>query len=504
MAKNFSCNVIVLYFLLFSSYRIVAQSLPENPEIYEFSGTMKFLSSEVLHGREAGSENALVAADFLAAVLQSYGLKPAGDNTTGGLSYFQEFEVVSYKTHSASLSLIQGEKHLDLTDSIDFKAVPFPDAIAAKGEVVFAGYGIDDAQTGIDNFAQLNLEGKIVMVLDNFPGCHDTLSPSWKNYARFKSQEDSLLLAKMDHAASAGAVAMVLLSRDTLEKKDYYTDADHFILPDPPDIPIPLFRLTIEGFDKLTGFSGMDVDKYEKTAAENPAAIVPAYPSLHARMLAKTDRDTLKAYNVLGLIPGKDPERSIIVGAHYDHLGQRGDSIYSGADDNASGTAGVLALAKNWAESRVVPAYNLIFAFWSAEEKGMLGSTFYVIHNQLNTSNTLDYLNFDMISRKDDTDSTQISIGMLTGTDGIEKMAVAENEKLPHPFRLDLWHTSGHGGSDYVAFVKQKIPVMSFFSGFTDDYHTPRDVFERTDRERMKMILQLANQCLIRLALPVE
>jgi hypothetical protein len=332
--RSLCYKFLVLAYFFISVCRLFAQSVPENPEIHEFAGPMRFLSSEMLRGRETGTESAGIAAGYLAACLQSYGLQPAGDKTSGERSFFQKFNIISYKTDSDSLIFTLGENQLKLSDSPDFSAVI----------------------------------------------------------------------------------------------------------------------------------------------------------------------GTLEAVNVLAMIPGRDTGRSIIVGAHYDHLGQRGDSIYFGADDNASGTAGVLTMAKNWAESGFIPSCNLVFAFWSAEEKGMLGSTFYVINNQLDTSNTAVYLNFDMISRKDVTDSTQISIGLLTGTNEIEKMAIEENAKLPQPFRLDLWHTSGDGGSDYVAFAKKGIPLMTFFSGFSNDYHTPGDIFETTDLFRMKTILQLANQCLIRLA----
>jgi Zn-dependent M28 family amino/carboxypeptidase len=209
-----------------------------------------------------------------------------------------------------------------------------------------------------------------------------------------------------------------------------------------------------------------------------------------------------EAYNVLGMIPGRDSSRSIYIGAHYDHLGRHGDTIYYGADDNASGTAGLLALARNWAESGTVPAYNLIFAFWSAEEKGMLGSTYHVSANHLDTNAVVACLNLDMISRRYDTNSVMISIGLLEGADDFEQMAVEENSKLTSPFSLDIWFTDGDGGSDYVAFAKRGIPVMSFFSGYHADYHTPGDVYERTEPEKMELILQLVNQCLIRLALP--
>jgi len=504
MLRNFSHKLLVFIFCSASGYGLFAQSLPENPDIHEFSGPMQFLSSEMLHGRETGTESAGIAAHFMAASIQSYGLQPAGDKSSGKPGFLEKFEVIRYETDSAKLVFFQGKNQLDLIDRIDFKADPYLNDISAGGQMVFAGYGIVDEQTRKDDFAGLDLDEKIVLVLDRLPGWSDTLSSSWKIFRRFGNEEDSLLLTKLQHAAAGGASAMVLIGRGASGEEEYYTDAGHYIKVDPPASTIPLFRLTESGYDKLVGFLGFDVASYEKKAAINPEIPLLKLPSSEARMLAKTNSQDLEAFNVLGLIRGRDTSRSIVVGAHYDHLGQRGDSIYYGADDNASGTAGVLSLAKNWSESSSAPAYNLIFAFWSAEEKGMLGSTFHVINDQLNNTNTVAYLNFDMISRKDATDSTQISIGLLTGTDEIERMAVEENAKLPLPFRLDLWHTNGQGGSDYVPFAKRKIPVMSFFSGYHKDYHTPRDVFEKTDPNRMKSILQLGNQCLIRLALTGE
>jgi hypothetical protein len=494
---------LVLILIQVFVFQLVAQSVPENPEAWEFSSTLKYLSSETFHGREAGTDDAREVAELLADSLRAYGLQPSGDMILTHAGYFEPFELFRYESDSVALSFFHGKDTLRLISSIDYQAVSFLKDVSANAGIAFAGYGLEDQETGIINYNNKDLEGKIVLLLDGFPGCRDTLSNSWKKYKRFNDQDDSLLLAKLDHSAAAGAVAAVLITKDTISLESY-RDADYFVRPEPPEAKIPLFRLYLDGSRKLTAFLGRDLPSYEKNAAENPATPIPVIDNCGAEMSSKSHTSKLEAYNVLGKIKGKDTTRSIVIGAHYDHLGRRGDTIYYGADDNASGTAGVLSLAKNWAKSRILPSYNLVFAFWSAEEKGMLGSIYHVHHAKLNDTNTVACLNFDMISRKDATDSTQVSVGLLSGSDGIARMAREENDRLAQPFHLDVWYTSGHGGSDYVAFAKRKIPVMSFFSGFHDDYHTPRDVYKKTDPYRMRMILQLGNQCLIRLALPVE
>lgn len=207
----------------------------------------------------------------------------------------------------------------------------------------------------------------------------------------------------------------------------------------------------------------------------------------------KTEK--LLVRNVLGFIPGKDTTKNIIVGAHYDHLGIRNGNIYNGADDNASGTAGMLALSKYRKESGVKPAYNLVFAAWTAEEKGLLGSSYYVAHNLVNPGNTLLTFNFDMISRSAPEDSSHlvVSVGTVKGSDNLKSLANRNNQLLNRPFNLDLWECSEHGGSDYAPFAGRKIPVMTFFSGFHDDYHTTRDIAPKADLNKMQNILKLAN-----------
>ncbi len=198
------------------------------------------------------------------------------------------------------------------------------------------------------------------------------------------------------------------------------------------------------------------------------------------------------------MVKGVDTTKYIVVAAHYDHLGRRGNAIYSGADDNASGIAGILSLAKYWSSRTSKPAYNIVFAAWTAEEKGMLGSRYFVQNFPNVKQDVLLNINFDMISRPDtnDVENKMLSIGLLKGRKNLRDITEQNNARLNKPFILDLWETDGNGGSDYIAFAEHYIPVIAFFSGMHEDYHLPLDTKEKIDIDRMVRIVTLANSSL--------
>jgi Zn-dependent M28 family amino/carboxypeptidase len=181
--------------------------------------------------------------------------------------------------------------------------------------------------------------------------------------------------------------------------------------------------------------------------------------------------------NVLGMIRGSDTTRNIIVGGHYDHLGVRKGLIYSGADDNASGVAGILALAKVWADHTQKPSCNIIFAAWIGEEKGKLGSTYFAQHSPIVPDRLSLVINLDMISRSapEDTARRQLAIGTLTVNEDLRNLAKACNSQLENPLTLDLWDVTGHSGSDYGPFAAQKVPIITFHAGFHEDYQDGKD-----------------------------
>ncbi|HBC77220.1 MAG TPA: hypothetical protein DEO60_01215 [Bacteroidales bacterium] len=206
--------------------------------------------------------------------------------------------------------------------------------------------------------------------------------------------------------------------------------------------------------------------------------------------------DTLPVRNVIGIIPGNDTSKSIVIGAHYDHLGMRNGLIFYGADDNASGVAGMLSLAKKWVSSGEKPQYNLIFCAWTAEEKGQLGSSYFVRNMGTKTGKVLICFNMDMISRSapEDTTGRQISIGTLPFSEDLRLMAKEINLRFERPFEFDLWDVTGHTGSDYRFFSEAGIPVMTFFSGYNSDYHTTADTSDKIDLRKMSDILILVDE----------
>lgn len=206
----------------------------------------------------------------------------------------------------------------------------------------------------------------------------------------------------------------------------------------------------------------------------------------------------VKLRSVLGVLYGTDTTRSIIIGAHYDHLGIRYGNIYNGADDNASGVSGLIALAGVWSSNSEKPPCNIIFASWTAEEKGEIGSQFFLQNLITRPGRILFSLNMDMISRSAPEDSAHriISVGTLPESDNLRQIVREANQKLKSPFELDLWDVRGHYGSDYAYFAQRQIPVMTFFSGFNKDYHTPKDTNEKVDLQKMSDILELVNDCI--------
>jgi Zn-dependent M28 family amino/carboxypeptidase len=261
---------------------------------------------------------------------------------------------------------------------------------------------------------------------------------------------------------------------------------------------IPTFRLGTSATTQLIAGTGLNLSEFEKKTAKTalPSSIILKDKLIHFSVIVKTE--SLLVRNILGMIPGKDTTKYIILGGHYDHLGTHNGQIFNGSDDNASGASGLLALAKVWMESGVKPACNLIFASWSAEEKGLLGSQYFVQEMKINPKDIKLYINMDMISRSviEDTSRRQLSIGTRTTDKYIRDLAQKTNTTIHPPFVLDLWDVTGHSGSDYASFTARNIPIMTFNTGLHNDYHTPRDISATADLAKMGDVLKVVNESL--------
>jgi hypothetical protein len=495
----------------------------EGIEIKDFSGTLHFLSSDWMEGREAGTRGAALAAGYIGSEMESYGLMPFGDATDSlkfpgaksqARNYFQQFILDQIRLDTSELRFSIGATYTGTKDQLlpgkDFNVNCGTEWLDLHSFLVFAGYGIYAPGNGINDYSGIDVRNKIVVVLKGYPGYNDSTSIRGKLFSNESLKETASLETKCKVAKYLGASAFVevipwsettnvarkIIDIETTEPG--YAD-DLYILPgDTAARLIPCFQMTLSGSRKLFENSGIDLDKYEKTAASGLQDQGVRVMTIKGSITLKINVKKMVAYNILGMIPGKNPSRYVVIGAHYDHLGLREGNIYHGSDDNASGVSAMLALAKYWSNRQQQPPCNLLFASWTAEEKGLLGSDYFVHHLQCPTGAILLDINMDMVSRSapEDTARLILSVGTVKDSDPLKELVRSKNAKRPHPFKLDLWDATGHTGSDYASFASVNVPVMTFFSGFHDDYHTPGDVFSKADLNKMAGITSLVNSCL--------
>ena len=449
-------------------------------------------------------------------MMQLYGLVPYGDPastgtsgmpTASGRTWFQAFRALRCTVESSSMSLIRESPEGKISDlfvgGTDFKTDPIPGSMEGEASMVFAGYGIEAPSKGYDDYKGIDVKNKVVVILDGYPGRSDTTSPAAGKLGRWFGNDFASWKKKMKTALRHGAIAVVMIDpalldnplRTPVPDEDDYGDPRHYLPGDTSYITIPCFIPEINTICKIVEGTGIDVIQFEKKAAQQ---VTPASAPIPGKKLGFTVRirtETLVARNVIGMIRGVDSTRNIIIGGHYDHLGIKQGEIYNGADDNASGVAGTLAIAGKWANLSAKPACNLIFAAWTGEERGKLGSTWFATHTPIVPRHVSLVVNMDMISRSEteDTARTGLSIGTMTSGRDLRELAKKVNSTLARPFVLDLWDVTNASGSDYRPFADRNIPIITFHAGFHPEYHTQLDDFSRIDTDKMARVLSLVN-----------
>jgi hypothetical protein len=505
----------------------VAETKLQAPQVNDFKPIYQFLASPWMEGRESFEKGGFLAADFISLMMNEYGLIPAGNfknpklkGTKDG-SYFQDFQIISFRVVNSSLSV---QRHTKGSPSIirylpqtDYALAAFPDNIQFQGPMVFAGYGITSAETGYDDYKGLDVRNKMVVVLDGYPGYKDTTSVAWKKSGTRIPDLYEARKIKHSIAGKNGAIALIVITEGEIDfipanselasiptmdneinKEEVYHDNDYLLPQDISNAGIPIFLAGgKKGMEILSG-SGINAEDFERKSAQLHTSSGPVKDKSVEFSIA-VERKPLLVRNVIGMIQGKDTGKCIILGAHYDHLGKRNDDIFYGADDNASGTAGLLALAKMWNAANIKPACNILFAAWTAEEKGLLGSRYFATTLADKDQDILLYLNMDMISRSESDDSIQnrLSIGIRQIDKNLAELARIQNTGLKIPFELDLWDVTGRSGSDYGSFLNLNIPVMTFNSGLHNDYHTSADAVAKADFKKMEKVLNLVHICIL-------
>lgn len=432
-----------------------------------------YLASDELEGRGTGQPGIDLAAEYIAKELEAAGVKPAGDNGT----FFQNFtlKLKSRIGDDTKLTYAVNNRRTYRTAAPgeDYTPLPFSDNGPFSGEVVFAGYGIEDEDLDYDDFKGLDLEGKVVLVLRRAPK-FDDFSPRAMSF-----------MAKAQAAAARDATAVLVVNPIDDEDGDKLYSMDSggagrrggFNFGG-NSIPIMHIRQGLaDTLLKAGGLGGLAEVQKKIETGEKPASAL--LKGVRVKGNCKVEPVDSPVRNVVGMIPGTGPQKDeiIIIGGHYDHLGIRnkGDAkfnplkdISNGADDNGSGTTGVMMLARAYAKQP--PNRSMLVMLYTAEEIGLLGSQHFAKTptEGIDLKKCVAMLNFDMIGRLKD---NKLEVGgMRTGNfqDTIHKLAE------PYGFRI-IDGGGGRGPSDHTSFYNKNIPVLFFFTGIHKQYHQPED-----------------------------
>jgi aminopeptidase YwaD len=476
---------IILVFSAWSliiSTTLLAQSTPQITAA-EIAKHIKYLASDQLEGRGSGSKGAEAAAQYIANEFRSYGLKPIGDQGT----YYQNFDFVAgIKLGDVNnLSFRVASSTVMASVDKDFRPLGFSSSDTFEGGIVFVGYGISDSAKKYNDYAGVDVQGKAVMVLRNAPP-----SDSTKDLGQYAG-----LRYKASKAREFGAKALIVVTgpedsdTDELMKLTYDNATGNAGLP-----AINVTRGTV---DKLLGSVHTSVKDLQKAINQTKMPRSMSLPGVSVRLSTdlKEIRKTTK--NVVGLLEGNDPslkDQLIVIGAHYDHLGMGGEgsgslkpdtvAIHHGADDNASGTAGVLELAQAFADAKNSLKRSILFISFSGEELGLLGSGYYVSHPLIPLNQTVTMVNMDMIGRLNNRALIIYGIGTSAG---FEELVKKHNKDSALVLKLIK---DGFGPSDHSSFYGKQIPVFHFFTDIHSDYHRPSDTYDKINYPGEEQVLR--------------
>ena len=408
---------------------------------------MEYLASDELEGRMTGSEGARLAAEYIAQALRATGLEPFGDDGT----YFQTFEFTADRRILPEANTLRVETG-DASHRVDadFRPLSFTANADVQGEVVFAGYGLAVPGTnGYDSYAGLDVTDKVVLVLRYVPEGVDAERRAELN--RYAGLRYKAMIAR-----DRGAKAILIVAGPNSPNAGK-------LIPMTFDNSLAgsgIVAASVSGAvaDALFAGAGKSLEETQSQLdIENPH-FLGQFPLDGVEVAIRTGVERIKATdrNVLAWLPATDESavETVVVGAHYDHIG-RGDAsslagkdeegeIHNGADDNASGVAVALELARKLAE-REERRRNVLFAFWSGEELGLIGSSHFVETPPLPPENIAAYVNFDMVGRLRDNKLSLQGVGSSSIWRGLIERRNVPGGLQPVPARRSLPAHRQHG-----------------------------------------------------------
>lgn len=520
------------------------------PSVERLRAHIEYLASDKLEGRRTGTAGANLAAEYIAREFSRYGLRRSIGYDTAGMSvleadspnrYLQKFPYVSrVELAEHNLLNVNPGKADDMAQfrvGEDWMPLGFSSNGNISGaEMVFAGYGISSAELKYDDYSASAARDRVAII---FAGTPDGDNP----HGQFARAGE--IRFKAAAARAAGARALLIITGEEKLQDDRLSRLSY---DNAGEAGIPVLVISRLLAQKL--LAGGSLSEYHGAADARVANNTQLRTPIGVRKLdlsTEIIRRLSPSANVVGILDGSDPSLKsevIVIGAHYDHLGHGGEGslapregeIHYGADDNASGTAGMLELARLFSSQKLRPRRTIVFMAFSGEEEGLLGSNYYVNHPIMPLANTVTMINMDMIGRMKDNKLIVGGVGTapvwrqaLAAANAPERMRVAVAPASPaemprpvstvgrevpgrevpivtgsngipvvtlsfeKPFELTL-NEDGFGPSDHSSFYAKQIPVLFFWTGTHEDYHKPSDTADKINYVDEARILGLVRR----------
>jgi hypothetical protein len=478
-------------------------------------GHVYFLAAPEMGGRDSLSLEGRIAANYIAGFFYRLGLAPAGDGGT----YFQNFpmtQAVIDRSETGLRATVTGPggssvvRDFVLTSDFTLARQGGTD-VDVTAPLVFAGYGIDAPEYGYNDYAEIDVAGKVVIILAREPQASDPKSPfkgTWDTFHAYPAW-------KPEVARRNGAAGVLIVQGPTRRPRraasgptngQIRTDRPNHSLTS-PFWDLPVFNIDARVADALLSGSGKTVADLQAAIDRTGSPQSAVVPGVTVQMRrAVTERRTVQTRNVVGVIEGSDPklkDEYVIVTGHYDHTGQKAPFIFHGADDNATACAAVMAIAEAFRVSGRAPKRSVMFLVFEAEEDFLQGAFHYVNNPIVPLDRTVAVLNMDMIGRDEESATWNIKpedsrnsvnlVGTLYSPD-LRRVIEAENRavKLHLDFKTDnddreTWFTR----SDHYPFAIKGVPMVLFNTGEHPDYHTANDTWDRINYPKMERIVRL-------------
>jgi hypothetical protein len=476
-------SLISLTVLIFLVKISLAQTNQYEIKSGEIQQHIQYLASDSMKGRYPGTTESKKSAQYIRDHFKKAGLQLMYD------SGYQYFDMTS--------NMIAGKKNMLMIDNKnysygkDFVTYSFSSNDTLDAPVVFAGYGFDIKKDTLvwQDYNGVDIKNKWVMILTGDPGSDSSRNP-WRRYSFDRN--------KVVTAHDLGAAGVIFV----MSAKNYPGDKLEGDLIDLGfyNVDIPAIRITRKLADRLLKSKNTTIEKLESELRKTnkPNSFI-----LDKNLMACTDliRSKVSTRNVVAMLPGSDSilkNEYIVVGAHYDHLGfievnhnlytHSKKEIHNGADDNASGTAGLIELAEVLASNRNPLKRSIIFVAFDAEEEGLLGSKYFISQLKSDKSKIKLMINFDMIGRM----NTEQKVLIVNGNGSFKESDSILNIYANSSGMRVRFSPGNFSGSDQFSFYNEKIPVLFFFTGVHDDYHQPTDDADKINSEGEKLVLDYA------------